>query len=122
MLLPTRIHSFIVVLSLVMFASVLNAQVDTGTILGTIRDNTGAVVPGVTVTVRNEGTSFTQTTTSSPGGTYVFTALKIGRYTVEAEHPGFKKEVHSGLDLNIQQQLVVDFDLSLGQVTALRWR
>ena len=68
MLLPTRIHSFIVVLSLVMFASVLNAQVDTGTILGTIRDNTGAVVPGVTVTVRNEGTSFTQATTSSPAG------------------------------------------------------
>jgi hypothetical protein len=74
MLLPTRIRSFIVSFSLVMFASVLHAQVDTGTILGTIRDNTGAVVPGVTVTVRNEGTSFTQATTSSPGGTYVFWA------------------------------------------------
>lgn len=118
MSLPTRIHSFIAVLSLVTFASVLDAQVDTGTILGTIRDNTGAVVPGVTVTVRNEGTSFTQATTSSSAGTYVFTALKIGRYTVEAEHPGFRKDVHSGLDLNIQQQLVVDFDLSLGQVTS----
>src|SRR5438128_2630796 len=118
MLLPTRIRLFVVVLSLALFASVLDAQVDTGTILGTIRDNTGAVVPGVTVTVRNQGTSFTQATTSSPAGTYVFTALKIGRYTVEAEHPGFRKEMHSGLDLNIQQQLVVDFDLSLGQVTS----
>jgi hypothetical protein len=48
----------------------------------------------------------------------VFTALKIGQYTVEATHPGFRKEVHSGLNLNIQQQLVVDFDLSLGQVTS----
>ena len=52
-------------------ASALYAQVDTGTILGTIRDNTGAVVPGATVTVRNEGTSFSQTTTSSSSGTYV---------------------------------------------------
>lgn len=113
-----RVRSLAIALSLVAFTFVLNAQVDTGTILGTIRDNTGAVVPGAAVTVRNEGTSFSQSTTSSPSGTYVFTALKIGRYTVQAEHPGFKKEVHSGLELNIQQQLVVDVELSVGQVSS----
>ncbi len=116
--LPRSLRSFAIASGFLLAASALYAQVDTGTILGTIRDNTGAVVPGATVTVRNEGTSFSQTTTSSPAGTYVFTALKIGRYTVDAEHPGFKKAVHSGLELNIQQQLVVDFDLSLGQVTS----
>ena len=118
MLLPIRIRPLIVILSFVLGTSALYGQVDTGTILGTIRDNTGAVVPGAIVTVRNEGTSFTQTTTSSAAGTYVFTALKIGKYAVEAEHPGFTKVVHSGLELNIQQQLVVDIDLSVGQVTS----
>ena len=100
------------------FSSLLFAQVDTGTILGTVRDNTGAVVPAATITIKNEGTSFTATTTTSPTGTYTFTALKIGHYDVEAEHPGFRKEVRSGLELNIQQQLVVDFDLTVGQVSS----
>lgn len=110
-------RSLALILSAAALASTLSAQVDTGTILGTIRDNTGALIPGATVTVRNEDTSFAQTTTTGNSGTYVFTALKIGRYRVEAENAGFKKAVHSGLQLNIQQQLVVDFDLVLGEVT-----
>jgi hypothetical protein len=110
-------RSFALILSLAALASTLSAQVDTGTILGTIRDNTGALIPGATVTVKNEGTSFSQSTTTNSSGTYAFTALKIGRYTVQAENAGFTKAVHTGLQLNIQQQLVVDFDLVLGQVT-----
>src|ERR1700694_195673 len=70
----------------------LSAQVDTGTILGTVTDATGAVIPGAKVTIRNEGTSFTQTTTTSSSGTYVFTPLRIGLYTVEAEKEGFKRQ------------------------------
>src|SRR4051812_18975302 len=93
-------------------------QVDTGTILGTVRDNTGAVIPGATVTIRNEGTSFAQTTKTSPEGTYVFTAQKIGQYSIEVTNAGFKKERRTGLALNIQQQLVVDFDLQVGDVTS----
>lgn len=95
----------------------LQAQVDAGTIRGTIRDNTGAVIPGAAVTVRDEGTSFSQTTTTSNSGTYVFTPLKIGTYTVEAQQSGFKRERRTSLQLNVQGQLVVDFDLSLGDVT-----
>ena len=87
----------------------LSAQVDTGTILGTVVDATGAVIPGAKVTIRNEGTAFTQSTTSSASGTYVFAALRIGTYTVEAEREGFKRQRRAGLELNIQQQLVADF-------------
>src|SRR2546423_3591099 len=94
----------------------LNAQVDTGTILGTVHDNTGAVIPDVSVTVRNEGTGFTQTTKTSPGGSYVFPSLKIGKYSVEVENPGFNKERRAGLELNIQQQLVADLTLAVGNV------
>jgi hypothetical protein len=84
-------------------------QVDTGTILGIVRDSSGAVVPGAKVTLSNEGTSFTETTTTSGSRNYVFTPLRIGSYTVEVEQPGFKKQRKTGQALNIQQQLVVDF-------------
>lgn len=99
-------------------AVTLPAQVDTGTILGTVHDNTGAVVPGATVTIRNEGTAFTQTTKTSGTGTYVFPSLRIGKYVAEAESPGFKKERRTNLELNIQQQLVADFALSIGDVSS----
>jgi Carboxypeptidase regulatory-like domain/TonB dependent receptor len=95
----------------------LSAQVDTGTIRGTVRDNTGAVVPGATVTIRDEGTSLSQTAKTGENGTYVFTPLKIGTYTVEVEQAGFKRERRSALQLSIQQQLVVDFELSVGEVS-----
>ncbi|MDQ2776459.1 MAG: carboxypeptidase-like regulatory domain-containing protein, partial [Acidobacteriota bacterium] len=95
----------------------LHAQVDSGTILGTVRDNSGAIVPNATVTVRNEGTDFSQSTVTSTSGTYVLTPLKIGKYSVEVANPGFKKEVRNSLELNIQQQLVVDFSLQVGDVS-----
>jgi len=92
-------------------------QVDSGTILGTVRDNSGAAVANASVTVRNEGTDFSQTTTTSSSGTFVLTPLKIGKYSVEVQSPGFKKERRTGLELNIQQQLVADFNLQIGDVT-----
>jgi hypothetical protein len=96
----------------------LQAQVDTGTILGTVHDNSGALVPNATVTARSEGTGFSKTTTTSSSGNYVLTPLKIGKYTIEVESPGFKKELRTGLELNIQQQLVADFNLQVGDVTS----
>src|SRR5215470_9788567 len=96
----------------------LYAQVDTGTILGTVTDASGAVIPGAKVTIRNEGTSFTQSTTTSASGTYVFTPLRIGTYSVEVEKEGFKRQRRAGLELNIQQQLVADVALSVGEVSS----
>ena len=104
-------------LALYFLAFSLWAQVDTGTVLGTVRDASNAVVPGVKVTIANEGTSFTQVTTTSSSGNYVFTPLRIGTYTVEVEHSGFKKQRKTRQELNIQQQLVVDFVLQPGEVT-----
>ncbi len=113
-----RCLSRIVVVSASLFlVAALDAQVDSGTILGTVRDNSGAIVPNATVTVRNEGTGFSQSTVTSSSGTYVLTPLKIGKYSVEVANPGFKKEVRNGLELNIQQQLVVDFSLQVGDVS-----
>src|SRR5436190_3734882 len=109
---------FAAVFVLLCLAFTLPAQVDTGTILGTVVDATGAVIPGAKITIRNEGTAFTQSTTSSASGTYVFAALRIGTYTVEAEREGFKRQRRAGLELNIQQQLVADFTLTVGEVSS----
>lgn len=90
---PTAHYRWRTVFALVLVCSAFtaNAQVDTGTILGAVRDNTGAVIPNAAITVRNEGTSFTQVTKTSASGTYVVTPLRIGRYSVEVESGGLRK-------------------------------
>ncbi len=85
------------------------AQVDTGTILGTVKDQTGAVVPGAKVTIVNQGTANSISTMTRSDGTYIVTPLKIGTYRISVELDGFKKEENAAFDLNIQQQAVVDF-------------
>src|SRR5438552_4548498 len=95
----------------------LYAQIDTGSIQGTITDQTGAVVPGAKVTLTNEGTNLAITTTTGPDGTYIFTPVKIGNYNLTAEAQGFQKVTQSHLSLSIDQQLVVDLSLKPGAVS-----
>ena len=112
-----RFRNVLAVSVLLFFQPLAFAQVDTGTILGTIRDASGAVVSGAGVTVRNEGTSFSQTTRTSSSGEFVFTPLKIGKYSVEVEDQGFKKQRRTGIVVDIQQQVVSDFTLTVGDVS-----
>src|SRR5580704_13280965 len=113
-----------VVCALIWSASAALAQVDTGTILGTVKDATSAVIPDARVTIVNQGTGETVTSTTRSDGTYIVTPLKIGSYRISVEHAGFKKAENAAFDLNIQQQAVVDFVLQAGatnetvQVTA----
>lgn len=69
------------------------AQVDTGTILGTVKDQSGAVVPGAKVTIVNQGTADSITTLTRSDGTYIVTPLKIGSYRISVELAGFKKRM-----------------------------
>src|SRR5258708_35432579 len=66
------------------------AQVDTGAILGTVKDQAVAVVPGVKVALTSEGTGITISTVSRFDGSYIFTPVRIGMYTVAAELPGLE--------------------------------
>jgi hypothetical protein len=95
----------------------LRAQVDFGSILGTIKDQTGAVIPGAKVSLRNEGTALTVLTTTGPDGSYNFSPVKLGTYEISAEAAGFSRAVQSHLTLNIDQKLVVDLSLTPGVVT-----
>lgn len=92
-------------------------QVDTGSILGTVTDATGAVIPGAQVILTNEGTGSQRSSQTQADGSFVFTPIPIGSYTVEVELPGFQRARRTGISLSIQQQLEIDFELSPGQVT-----
>lgn len=104
-------------LCLLLVGAPLWAQLDTGTILGTVTDQSGAVIPGAKVSLTNEGTSLTVTTTTGADGSYTFSPVKIGTYTVAVEATGFSKVVQSHLTVNINGDLKIDLTLKPGEVT-----
>src|SRR5262245_22532089 len=112
-----RILSYLSLALLLVSATSAFAQVDTGTILGTVTDTSGGVVPGAKVTITHEGTQIHQSSLTRSDGSYVFTHVKIGAYTVEVEFTGFQRARQTGIQVNIQQQVVVDFSLTPGEVT-----
>lgn len=93
------------------------AQIDTGTILGTVKDPSGAVVAKARVTLTNTGTAVAFTTETEENGRYIFPAIKIGLYQVTVEASGFKKAIRSGIQLNIQQQAEINFALETGEIS-----
>ena len=104
-------------LAVLVAAASASAQTVTGEIRGTVRDNSGGVVPGVTVTATNTQTGFQRTDTTNPEGTYVFPSLPIGRYTVSAELQGFKRVDKTGFDLIADGRITADFTLSIGALS-----
>jgi hypothetical protein len=104
-------------LALALCAITARAQVDTGTILGTVTDATGAVVPGTTVKIINQESSATLTSKTKADGRFEFTPLHIGTYSVVVEAAGFKKSITQGVHVDIQQQVLVNAVLQPGAVT-----
>lgn len=104
-------------LMLLVSAMVAKAQVDTGTILGTVTDTSGAVVPGANVTIVNQETASTLTAKTTADGRFEFTPLQIGTYSVVVEASSFKKATIQSVKLNIQQQALVNIALQPGAVT-----
>ncbi|MGH9403619.1 MAG: carboxypeptidase-like regulatory domain-containing protein, partial [Terriglobia bacterium] len=109
--------SLIVLAFAVLDAPGLYAQVDTGTITGTVTDPSGAVVPGATVDLINQETNFKLTATTDSSGSYTFTPIKIGTYTVEASFRGFQQAVHKDVSVQVQANVNVSFALQTGSVT-----
>jgi hypothetical protein len=88
----------------------------TGTISGYVRDNSGAAVPGATVTAVMTQQQTTRTQQSNAQGFYDFVALPAGTYTLTFEFTGFKREVHSGVELTVSQNVRADAQLTVGAV------
>jgi len=97
--------------------SILQAQVDTATIVGTVQDSSGAIVPGASVTATEVNTNIKTSTRTDTAGNYVLTPLKIGNYAVAVEAQGFKKETRGGVVLQVQDRVRVDFALQIGSIS-----
>jgi hypothetical protein len=86
------------------------------TILGTVKDQTGAAVPGVTVEVVNAGTNSSRTVTTDEKGDYRVPNLEPGRYGVSGTMAGFKRWARDGIVLDANQIRRIDLELAVGDV------
>jgi len=109
--------TFAIFVLLVLSVAVTRAQDTTGTILGTVVDSSGGVLPGVTVTVKNTDTSQSRAVVTDDAGRYRVPLLAPGHYEVTAQISGFQTMVRSGITVTVGQQAVVDARMSLGNVS-----
>jgi hypothetical protein len=93
------------------------AQFDTASVLGTVRDDTGGVVPGATVTLTNQDTNIAVTRVTDGNGNFEFMTVRIGRYRVSAELDGFSVAVADNVQVTVGARQRVDLQLQPGSVT-----
>src|SRR5262245_64831302 len=94
----------------------VRAQVTTGSILGTVRDNSGAAVKGARVTVTDVARSAATNYTTDEEGNYNAPFLIPGAYSVAVEAHGFKKSITNNVVVQIDQKARIDFALEVGQI------
>ena len=98
-------------------ASSLAAQTFRGTILGTVTDASGAVVPGAKVSVKNLATGLERTSEASADGSYTLPELPIGTYSVTVTQSGFQTSITSNVVVDVATERRVDVVLKTGQVS-----
>ncbi len=95
----------------------LAQNTSTATLVGTVTDNSGAVIAGATITVTNTGTQVVSRGVTNADGAYYVPFLIIGNYELTIQAPGFKKYIQTGLTLNAGETPRIDVKLELGAVT-----
>jgi hypothetical protein len=113
--LPVMTRMFCIV-GLVWFSALALAQVESGRVVGAIRDASGALLEGARLSITNVNTNVTRSVDTSSSGEYIVTELPPGTYTIVAEHAGFKKAVQAPFKLDVNQVVRVDFKLEIGSV------
>src|SRR5215831_19400406 len=103
--------------AVILAPAALLAQSTFGTILGTVSDSSGAIVPRAKITITNQAENVSRATITDQFGNYEMLNLKAGTYTVAGEATGFKTMKAADLELTARQTLRVDLKLELGQVT-----
>lgn len=111
-----RVASVLALLVSLCVRSAALAQGAGGSISGTVKDETGAVLPGAIVVVRQTETSISRELVADPQGRFSAPNLPPGPYEVTASITGFMKVVRSGIRLTVGREAVVDFALKLGQI------
>jgi hypothetical protein len=110
-------HGFLAFAAVFLAVTIASGQTFRGTVLGTVTDETGAAVPGATVTVRNTDTGLLRTTESQADGSYAVPELPIGTYDVTIDKTGFQTSVTKAVPVTVAAEKRVDAALKLGQVT-----
>ena len=105
--------------ALVLSACAAFAQIQTGRIAGTVYDPNKAVVPNATVTVTNTETKVAQKVLSKSAGDYVVPALNPGIYEIHVSASGFRTVVQNGVEMQVGKDLLLDFDLTLGETSSV---
>src|SRR6476646_1458087 len=95
------------------FCGVVCAQ-STAEIGGTVRDESGAVIPGAEIKVTQTATGASRTTTSNEDGRYIFATLPLGPYVLEATRDGFTSYMQTGIVLQVDSKLDIDIPLKVG--------
>ena len=93
------------------------AQFETGNVVGTIKDSTGAVVPGAKVTLTNTQTGVTNDKTSDANGSYEFFTVRPGVYVITAEKAGFSIALVDNVQVTVGARQRVDLSMSVGQLS-----
>ena len=87
-----------------------------GSITGTVKDVSGAVLQGAAITVKHLETGLTRTDETDNSGNFSIPSLPVGAYEVTAEKMGFRREVRRGIDLVVAQQALVNLTLQVGSI------
>lgn len=103
-------------LTLLLSAAPLSAQVVTGALSGRVADTTGAVIPGATLQIQNVETGFARSVEADAAGRYAARNLPLGSYTITAQREGFQTQVRSGITLTVGSEAVVNMELAVGAV------
>ena len=111
---PNYAALLLVHLFLLCTALSIEAQVPTGTILGTVKDSSGGEITGASIKVTNSATGLSRSFTTEADGSYRFPVLPAGTYDLEVVRSGFKNAVQKGLVLTVGQQAVLDITLQVG--------
>jgi hypothetical protein len=109
-------HHILAAALLLLLPAMLRAQTTQGTIVGTVHDAAGAVIPGATITLTSLDEGTVRTTETNGAGDYKFVDLKEGHYTVTIEAAGFEKWAVDGVSLEVRQDLRIDGTLAVGAV------
>ncbi|MBV8050134.1 MAG: carboxypeptidase regulatory-like domain-containing protein, partial [Acidobacteriaceae bacterium] len=107
----------VILVTIVLMTTALRAQTFRGTILGTVTDPSGAVVPGAKVTIKNVNTGLERTTQTSADGSYAVTELPIGAYSVTVSQSGFQTAITNSVPVDVAGERRVDVGLKTGQVS-----
>src|SRR5438309_9625295 len=94
--------------------SVAQISTATATILGVVKDTSGALIPGVSITIKHTDTGQTRNAISSESGDYNVPLLPVGAYELTTVMPGFKQDVRRGINLVVGQQAVINLTLEVG--------